>query len=161
MQGILQRTLSPATIIALVALLIATAGTSYAIAKLPRNSVGTPQLKNNAVTTAKLATTASARIAGLTYKRSNIIANPRTGGVIDVPCPSGLTAIAGGVETKHTFNAFLLDSHPTATGWETSVGNPSDAAEPITAYVICATVESGRARAATATATVRRFALEH
>jgi hypothetical protein len=41
-------------VVAFAALLIALGGTSYAVARLPRNSVGSAQLKANAVTTAKL-----------------------------------------------------------------------------------------------------------
>ncbi|HVN62560.1 MAG TPA: hypothetical protein VMT59_14990 [Gaiellaceae bacterium] len=46
--------LSPATILAGIALLIALGGTSYAAIVLPANSVGTPQLKNSAVTSIKV-----------------------------------------------------------------------------------------------------------
>ena len=47
---------SPALVISLIALFVALGGTSYAaITRLPANSVGTAQLKNNAVTGAKLA----------------------------------------------------------------------------------------------------------
>src|SRR5690349_25061089 len=47
---------SPAMVVASAALLIAFTGTSIAAvqATLPRNSVGTAQLKNNAVTAAKI-----------------------------------------------------------------------------------------------------------
>jgi hypothetical protein len=46
---------SPAFVISLIALFVALGGTSYAaITSLPRNSVGTAQLKNGAVTGAKL-----------------------------------------------------------------------------------------------------------
>jgi hypothetical protein len=45
---------SPATAIALLALFVALGGTGYAALKLPKNSVGTAQLKNNAVTGAKV-----------------------------------------------------------------------------------------------------------
>jgi hypothetical protein len=41
---------SPAMVVALVALSVALGGTGYAATKLPRNSVGNPQLKRNAVT---------------------------------------------------------------------------------------------------------------
>jgi hypothetical protein len=48
--------LSPALVISLIALFVALGGTSYAaITSLPVNSVGTPQLKNGAVTAPKLA----------------------------------------------------------------------------------------------------------
>jgi hypothetical protein len=42
--------------VALLALFIALGGTSYAAVKLPRNSVGTAQIKTHAVTTSKLST---------------------------------------------------------------------------------------------------------
>jgi hypothetical protein len=46
---------SPALVISLFALFVALGGTSYAaITSLPKNSVGTPQLKNGAVAAAKL-----------------------------------------------------------------------------------------------------------
>jgi len=44
----------PATVIALLALFVALGGTTYAATSLPRNSVGTKQLKNGAVTKAKI-----------------------------------------------------------------------------------------------------------
>ncbi len=45
---------SPAMVVALIALVIAIAGSAYAAIQLPANSVGTKQIKNKAVTTAKL-----------------------------------------------------------------------------------------------------------
>lgn len=45
---------SPALGVALLALVLAVGGTSYAAVKLPAKSVGTPQLKNKAVTAPKL-----------------------------------------------------------------------------------------------------------
>ncbi|MBV9311511.1 MAG: hypothetical protein JOZ73_11800 [Solirubrobacterales bacterium] len=46
---------SPSMVVALIALVVALGGTSYAAFKLPRNSVGTKQIKNRAVTNKKLA----------------------------------------------------------------------------------------------------------
>jgi hypothetical protein len=46
--------LSPAAVIATIALLVALAGTGYAAVTLPRNSVGNAQLKANAVTSPKV-----------------------------------------------------------------------------------------------------------
>ena len=46
--------LSPATVIAMIALMVALAGTGYAATSLPRNSVGNAQLQANAVTTSKV-----------------------------------------------------------------------------------------------------------
>ena len=45
---------SPATVLAGLALVVALGGTSYAAVVLPANSVGTPQLKKNAVTSVKV-----------------------------------------------------------------------------------------------------------
>jgi hypothetical protein len=45
---------SPALVVAFVALVVALGGTSYAAFSLPNGSVGTPQLKDKAVTNAKL-----------------------------------------------------------------------------------------------------------
>lgn len=49
--------------VALLALLIALGGTSYAAVQLPRNSVGTPQLRAKAVTPAKLSHKVRAQLA--------------------------------------------------------------------------------------------------
>ena len=55
MRALLRRCPSSATVIASVALLLALGGTSVAaVTVLPRNSVGTAQLKNNAVTSSKV-----------------------------------------------------------------------------------------------------------
>jgi hypothetical protein len=48
------RTPSPALIVAGIALFVALGGTSYAVTQLPKNSVGTKQLKANSVTGAKV-----------------------------------------------------------------------------------------------------------
>jgi len=45
---------SPAMVVAMLALLVALGGVGYAATALPRNSVGTPQLKKNAVTSIKV-----------------------------------------------------------------------------------------------------------
>lgn len=54
MSKLWQRRPSPALIVSLIALFVALGGTSYAAFSLPKNSVGTKQLKNGAVTTKKL-----------------------------------------------------------------------------------------------------------
>jgi hypothetical protein len=45
---------SPSMLVAFAALMVALGGTSYAVAQLPANSVGSKQLKKNAVTAAKV-----------------------------------------------------------------------------------------------------------
>ena len=54
MRGIRFSRPSPALVVAIIALLMAMAGTGYAAFKLPKNSVGTKQLKKNSVTGAKV-----------------------------------------------------------------------------------------------------------
>lgn len=55
MKEALSRRLSPALVVSLLALFVALGGTGYAAFSLPTNSVGTPQLKNGAVTSKKVA----------------------------------------------------------------------------------------------------------
>jgi hypothetical protein len=61
---------SPALVVSFVALIVALGGTSYAAFSLPKNSVGTKQLKNGAVTTNKIrngtVTKAKINTSGLT-----------------------------------------------------------------------------------------------
>jgi hypothetical protein len=54
MRGLRIKPPSPAMAVACVALVMALSGVGYAAATLPRNSVGTAQLKDNAVTPAKV-----------------------------------------------------------------------------------------------------------
>ena len=54
MRTYLRRRPSPALVVACVALVVALGGTSYAAFNVPKNSVGTKQLKNGAVTTSKI-----------------------------------------------------------------------------------------------------------
>jgi hypothetical protein len=49
MKRLLRQRLSPATVIACLALLIALSGTSYAAIRLPVNSVGSKQIKNSSI----------------------------------------------------------------------------------------------------------------
>jgi hypothetical protein len=55
---------SPALIVALIALFVSLGGTSYAALSLPRNSVGTAQLKNRAVTKKKISKKTIASLRG-------------------------------------------------------------------------------------------------
>ena len=71
---------SPALVVAVVALFVALGGTTYAATSLPKNSVGTKQLKSGAVTEQKISkATVAALKAGsgsvLTYD-ANATASP-------------------------------------------------------------------------------------
>lgn len=54
MRKMVRRVLSPSMLVALLALFVALGGATYAAFKLPANSVGTKQLRNGAVTAAKV-----------------------------------------------------------------------------------------------------------
>jgi hypothetical protein len=54
MAGVKIKAPSPAMVVACVSLVVALSGVGYAATVLPRNSVGTAQLKDNAVTSAKV-----------------------------------------------------------------------------------------------------------
>jgi hypothetical protein len=54
---------SPALVVSTIALLVASGGTSYAALTLPRNSVGTRQIRNKAVTLPKIAPGAQKALA--------------------------------------------------------------------------------------------------
>ena len=84
---------APATVIASVALLVALAGTGVAaVSAVPRLSVGTAQLKNNAVTSAKVR---NASLLRADFKRGQLPAGP-TGarGPQGPPGPAGAAGIA-------------------------------------------------------------------
>lgn len=53
-----------ANVVSIIALFVALGGTSYAMFKLPKNSVGTKQLKKEAVTPAKLSKASKAALTG-------------------------------------------------------------------------------------------------
>jgi hypothetical protein len=112
---------SPPLVVSIVALIVALGGTSYAAFSLPRGSVGTPQLKNKAVTNGKLAagsvgpakikdgavTAGKINTSGLTVPSANTLNGieivrgpdltlaPGAQGVQGVVCPTGKVAIGG------------------------------------------------------------------
>jgi hypothetical protein len=75
---------SPAMVIAIVALIVALGGTGYAAIKLPANSVGTAQLKKDAVTSLKVKN--GSLLAG-DFKAGQIPAGPQ--GPDGSPGPAG------------------------------------------------------------------------
>jgi hypothetical protein len=89
MHGFRIRRPSPSMIVALIALVVAVAGTSYAAVKLPRASVGAKQLKKNAVTRAKIRRNA---VTGVKIKNRSILGKDiRIGSVGTVPSASVAT----------------------------------------------------------------------
>jgi hypothetical protein len=152
-------------VVACLALAISLSGAAYAVSTaLPRNSVGTVQLKNNAVNSAKVRN-ASLRAAdfapgqipagpagpqgppgasGLQLISGSGVSNSSSPKTQQQDCPAGKKAIGGGgVLTGSTANTFLWTSRPTdaGTGWiapgrESSGGNAGSWA--VQTWVVCA-----------------------
>lgn len=150
------RRISYANVTATLALFVALGGTSYAVTALPRNSVGTSQLKAHAVTKAKLASglslvgprgaTGPAGTAG-TAGAAGAAGAPGIAGVVTITagestpgfgsasaaCPVGKRVIGGGGWSLS--GGALIQSIPFDSGLGWSVRAPS-----AFAYAICATV---------------------
>lgn len=94
--GFLRKRLTFSNVIALLALFIALGGTSYAVTALPKNSVGTQQLKKNAVTGVKVknGSLSSADFAAGTLLKGDTGASGATGAT-GATGPQGATGAAG------------------------------------------------------------------
>ena len=163
---------SPALVVACLALAISLSGTGYAVSTaLPRNSVGTLQLKNNSVNSAKVKN-ASLRAAdfapgqipagpagpagpqgppgtaGLQLISGSGASNSSSPKSQQQDCPAGKRAVGGGgVITGSATNTFLATSRPTdaGTGW-IATGRESSAGNAgnwaVQSWVVCVTVAS-------------------
>jgi hypothetical protein len=144
---------SPPMVVAFVALLVALAGTSYAAIQLPANSVGTKQLKKNAVTgkkvknrSLKAADFATGQLprgeqgpagpAGAT----NVTVREGAPGVnrSNASCQPGERAVGGGATTS---NGVLDESKPTPTagtptGWTATAYDGMSSAD-VQTFVVC------------------------
>jgi hypothetical protein len=102
--------------IGLLALFVALGGTSYAAVKLPKNSVGTTQIKNHAVTTAKLSTTTVKALKGAKGDRG------ATGGT----GATGATGAKGDPGAPATFSAAVAaNSNTPGLAGGTNTGVPA------------------------------------
>ena len=85
---------SPAVIIATAALVVALGGTSYAVVSIPRNSVGTTQLKANAVTSPKIKD-GSVAVADLAPAVRAMFGTAGSSGAAGATGPAGPTGATG------------------------------------------------------------------
>ena len=94
--GFLRKRLTFSNVIALLALFIALGGTSYAVTALPKNSVGTQQIKKDAVTGVKVknGSLSSADFAAGTLLKGDTGASGATGAT-GATGPQGATGAAG------------------------------------------------------------------
>jgi hypothetical protein len=105
---------SPSMLVAFAALMVALGGTSYAIAQLPANSVGSKQLKKNAVTTAKVK---NRSLLATDFKSGQLPAGPR--GAQGPVGPAGPAGAAGARGPAGATNV-TVRSGPTGIGSSTA-----------------------------------------
>jgi hypothetical protein len=93
----LARRLTYANVVATLALFVALGGGAYAATQLKKNSVGTKQLKNGAVTAAKLAAAAQAALQGAPGARGEAgpKGEPGAKGETGAPGAPGLAGVEG------------------------------------------------------------------
>jgi hypothetical protein len=94
---------SPAMIVAVIALIVALSGTAVAAFKLPKNSVGTRQIKQKAVTTGKLANNA--------VNATKVLNGSLTGADINV---GALGKVPSASFADHAANADTVSGHAAA-----------------------------------------------
>lgn len=147
--------------VALLALVLACSGVSYAAAKLGRNAVKRTNIASNAVNGSKVAndsltgddvkesTLENLTAAGLekvSYKTATAVAPPAASidspgvGVVSATCDPGTKAIAGGVRLDAPELGEQADGFPDAGGsvWTVHVANgDTTSAHGFTAYAIC------------------------
>ncbi len=160
----LRKRLTYANVIATLALFIALGGVSYAAFKLPKNSVGTRQLKKAAVTGAKVkpesipgsalkAGTLSnlatkAEIKGKFLGSSTVVVNKTIVAPLakdafatgSVSCPAGFQVISGGVTPSNVFFVKVASSGPQIGGKE-AYQQPDGQTGPATGWTAAVTTQ--------------------
>jgi hypothetical protein len=147
-----RRMLTPANVIACIALFVALGGTGWAGQVIGHGAVGAVQLKSNAVTSSKIANGAvtrkklaagvvggvdASKIAKVDAPIAAVPANS-TGTVVNAACPAGSKAVAGGWSTG--LYAWVIASGPTAdgAGWSVTFATDTSPAS-VSASVLCLT----------------------
>jgi hypothetical protein len=125
-------------VISLIALFVALGGSAYAASSLPKNSVGTKQLKNNAVTEKKIAKSARGISSLQTVTGTSVNLGPDQQNEVHANCPAGTKALSGGWQGVGG-NFEIERSMPTSAnaGWSVVLVNNSIAAS-VTGYAVCA-----------------------
>ena len=138
--------LTPALVVATLALVVALGGTGYAALAIPRNSVGTRQLRNDAVTDPKIVPGAGVNLVYTRASTSVSVAAGSVGGGY-ATCPKGSYPIGGGAGTNDVAGVTVTESLPfnsasdsysgAADAWSAYVQNSGTQPEPIEVYAVC------------------------
>lgn len=149
---------SPAIVIACLALAVALSGTSYAkILALPVNSVGTPQLKPNAVTSPKVRNHSllavdfkPGQLPGIrgyqVVSAGPVIVNNQVFNSLLMTCPPGKRAIGGGGGTGGGIvvgdGPYIVVNQPSVDGtsWLVQTARAQPGYSALVGRVICANV---------------------
>lgn len=150
--------LTYANVMASVAVFLVLGGGAYAATSLPKNSIGTKQLKNGSITLAKLNAAAKTALRGAIGPQGppgpqgapgatkvTVRAGSFTLGNSIASCQPGEVATGGGglVDPEEP-EAWIWNTTPvqgngqTPTAWEASAENKAGVATFVQAYVICA-----------------------
>jgi hypothetical protein len=150
--------------IAYLALFISMGGTAYAASSLPPGSVGTRQLRNGAVTNAKVrvhSLTARALAAGVLPRlHTEALVGPAPTGCSptgceaqagmsvsqNAPCPSGTQVVGGGYSIPQAIatDEVASASGPVSGGWQVTFTFTQTPSAPVSGYgtvtALCASV---------------------
>jgi hypothetical protein len=123
--------LTYANAMATIAVFIALGGVGYAATVLPRDSVGTEQLRDASVTGAKLHPGAvrAANLGPIVTRSQEVRPQGHTIYAFDVFCPDGTTPISWGYDAGRMIEIFTVQREK--DGWYFQVGNraPSESGE--------------------------------
>jgi hypothetical protein len=157
----LLKRLTYANVTATLALFVALSGGAYAAAKIPPNSVGTAQLKDNAVTTEKVydgsllaadfkaGQLPAGGVSGLEAIYGDSGGGPASVKSVEAHCPPGKKVSGGGHIITGATNARVTVSTPgqvpNPTSWyvEAEEPTPTDGSWTLYAYAICVNATSG------------------
>jgi hypothetical protein len=136
---------SAATVIAVIALIAALAGTAVAGGGFVSNKKFKNYKRN---TNASLAQTVK---GPLNYVSATVSITPNTGAGsvgtdVAVACPAGTAPTGGGIKLSNDSVEFVNDSHPTIPGWAGTVFNAGTATHSATVTAICATAATTGSR---------------
>jgi hypothetical protein len=143
----LRRHLSYANVTATLALVIAIAGGTTAIAgsaKAPKNSVVSKSIKPGNVTARDLATTFNASATSAITDPSPLDGQYATGSAV-AECPPGARALSGGGGTGGV-RRVLQFSGRVGEGWRISIGTDDPGSTPVSATVTCLVTAPGKPR---------------
>ncbi len=150
--------LSYANVMATIAVFFVLGGGAYAATSLPKNSIGSKQLKNGSITPAKLSAAAKTALKGATGPQGSpgaqgapgatkvtVRSGPFVKGVSVASCQPGEVATGGGgIVDPGEPESWLWNTTPVQsngqvpTAWEAEAESGTGATSFVQAYVICA-----------------------